>query len=641
MRIGLTGLKFGGAAILLASASMILAQAVRPDASAGPVTVDIDKWPMNALVFTSFRGDGDGLHLAVSKDEGLTWIDQNRVFLKPAVGSKLMRDPHISRGPDGIFRMVWTTGWKDKGIGYSSSTDLVNWSAQRYLPLLEDVPGANNAWAPEILRDDASGDYLIIWSSDIAGRFPATRSKERMNHRAYYVTTRDFTTFSKPQVLFDPGFPNIDTTVVKSGDRYIAVFKESDRQATSQWGAIRWAVADKATGPYRLMPDAILSGQPAEGPALAVVGDKVRLYVDFYRDGRYGAFETSDWTRWTDISAKVRVVPGQRHGTVLSAPPHIAANLPTIPARKQPAEPVGAPPAILGGFTADPSIRVFGDTYYLYPTSDKPFWRTTDFSVWSSKNLVDWKKERMILDVAHDLKWAKIQAWAPDVIERDGTYYMYFCAEGQIGVATARSPLGPFVDALGKPLVGKGMGVESNTIDPYPFIDDDGQAYLYFGNGRLLNVVRLKPDMVTLDGPVQGIEARDHREGPVVFKRDGRYYFMWSIDDARSPDYRVGWGTATSPTGPITSPTRDFIVLQRNGAAVGTAHHSVVNVPGTDRWYAAYHRHALPEGGGYQRQTMLARMTFAPDGSIRPMDPMVAPFAPGDAGEPVRRTESR
>jgi hypothetical protein len=372
-------------------------------------------------------------------------------------------------------------------------------------------------------------------------------------------------------VLFDPGFPNIDTTVVKSGDRYIAVFKESDRQATSQWGAIRWAVADKATGPYRLMPDAILSGQPAEGPALAVVGDKVRLYVDFYRDGRYGAFETSDWTRWTDISAKVRVVSGQRHGTVLSAPPHIAANLPTIPARKQPAEPVGAPAAILGGFTADPSIRVFGDTYYLYPTSDKPFWRTTDFSVWSSKNLVDWKKERMILNVAHDLKWAKIQAWAPDVIERDGTYYMYFCAEGQIGVATARSPLGPFVDALGKPLVGKGMGVESNTIDPYPFIDDDGQAYLYFGNGRLLNVVRLKPDMVTLDGPVQGIEARDHREGPVVFKRDGRYYFMWSIDDARSPDYRVGWGTATSPTGPITSPTRDFIVLQRRRRGDGAS----------------------------------------------------------------------
>ncbi|WP_083672189.1 family 43 glycosylhydrolase [Sphingomonas montana] len=296
-----------------------------------------------------------------------------------------------------------------------------------------------------------------------------------------------------------------------------------------------------------------------------------------------------------------------------------------------------APPAVLEGYTADPAIRIFGDTYYLYLTSDKPNWLTTDFSVWSSKNLVEWKKERMVLDVAHDLKWAKIQAWAPDVIERGGSYYMYFCAEGNIGVATAKSPLGPFVDALGKPLLAKGMGVQTNTIDPYPFIDSDGQAYLYFGNGKLLNVVKLKRDMITLDGPVRGIEARDHREGPVVFKRDGKYYFMWSIDDARSPDYRVGWGTAASPMGPITSPDTDFIVLKKHGVAVGTGHHSVVNVPGTDRWYAAYHRHALPVGGGYQRQTVIARMEFMASSAIRPMDPLVAPFTTGDIGEQVRR----
>ena len=112
-----------------------------------------------------------------------------------------------------------------------------------------------------------------------------------------------------------------------------------------------------------------------------------------------------------------------------------------------------APKPILDGFTADPAIRVFGDTYYVYPTSDKPNWMTTDFSVWSSKNLIDWKKERMILDVTKELKWANIKAWAPDAIERYGTYFFYFCADGKIGVATAKSPAGPFVDALGKPLL--------------------------------------------------------------------------------------------------------------------------------------------------------------------------------------------
>lgn len=294
------------------------------------------------------------------------------------------------------------------------------------------------------------------------------------------------------------------------------------------------------------------------------------------------------------------------------------------------------PEPILDGFTADPSIRVFGDTYYVYPTSDKPNWLTTDFSVWSSRNLVDWKKEGMILDVAHGLSWANIKAWAPDAIERNGTYYFYFCADGKIGVATAPKPTGPFRDALGKPLLTRSGKISTNTIDPYPFIDDDGQAYLYFGNGNNhANVFKLRPDMITLDGEVQEIPMKEFREGIVVFKRKGVYYFMWSIDDARSPNYRVGWGTSDSPLGPVRTPEKNFIVLQKHGAAVATAHHSVVNVPGTDRWYVAYHRHAIPDGSGYKRQTNLVRMEFDADGAILPMDPLTQPFKPGDVGEPI------
>lgn len=294
-----------------------------------------------------------------------------------------------------------------------------------------------------------------------------------------------------------------------------------------------------------------------------------------------------------------------------------------------------APAPALEGFTADPSIRVFGDTYYLYPTSDKPNWMTTDFSVWSSRDLLTWKKEAMVLDVARDLRWANIKAWAPDAIERDGAFYFYFSADGKIGVAKGASPTGPFVDALGAPLLARDSRMTTNTIDPYPFIDDDGQAYLYWGNGKEANAVRLKADMVTPDGDVHHIPMRDFREGVVVFKRQGRYYFMWSIDDARSPDYRVGWGTADSPLGPVRAAQENFIVLKKNGPAVGTAHHSVVNVPGTDRWYVAYHRHAIPDGNGYQRQTVLAKMTFDARGNILPMDPMRPAFQPGDIGEPI------
>jgi beta-xylosidase len=313
----------------------------------------------------------------------------------------------------------------------------------------------------------------------------------------------------------------------------------------------------------------------------------------------------------------------------------------TAAAREEPRTPdqdliASVPAPILDGFTADPAIRVFGDTYYVYPTSDKPNWQTTDFSVWSSKNLIDWKKERMILDVTKDLAWAKLRAWAPDCIERDGKYYFYFCADTKIGVGVADSPTGPFKDALGKPLIQKGGKVTvGQTIDPAVFIDDDGQVYLYYGNGRHAQVFKLKPDMIALDGDPVDIQLNEFREGIVVFKRSGKYYFMWSIDDARSPNYRVGWGTSDSPLGPVTSPKEGFIVLRQNGNAVGTAHHSVVNVPGTDRWYVAYHRHAVPGGSGYKRQVCLARMEFNPDGTIKPMDPLKPAFAPGSAGEPI------
>ncbi|RYG42613.1 hypothetical protein EON79_18525, partial [bacterium] len=128
-----------------------------------------------------------------------------------------------------------------------------------------------------------------------------------------------------------------------------------------------------------------------------------------------GYVMTSSWSeRMTDL----------RYGTALEA---------MAKAQNKGVEDVPKP--VLDGFTADPAIRRFGDRYYLYPTSDKPNWQTTDFSVWSSDDLREWKKERMVLDVTKEVKWANIEAWAPDCIERNGKYYFYFCARGQVGVA--------------------------------------------------------------------------------------------------------------------------------------------------------------------------------------------------------------
>ena len=295
-----------------------------------------------------------------------------------------------------------------------------------------------------------------------------------------------------------------------------------------------------------------------------------------------------------------------------------------------------APRPILDGFRADPSIRVFGDKYYVYPTSDKPNWNTTDFSAWSSPDLVNWTDEGMILDVTKDLSWADLRAWAPDAIERDGKYYFYFCADAKIGVGVADSPTGPFVDAIDRPLIEKSERFQvGQAIDPAVFVDDDGTYYLYYGNGNC-QVAKLNEDMISVQDPVD-LPLQDFREGIWVFKRDGKYYFMWSIDDARSPDYRVGWGVSDSPFGPVETPDNaEFIVLRQNGPAQGTAHHSVVNVPGTDRWYACYHRHAIPDGSGFKREVCLTPMLFDDAGNILPMDPMVPAFPDGSKGEPLQ-----
>lgn len=532
-----------------------------------------------------------------------------------------MRDPHILQDPDGLYRMVWTSGWKDTGIGYATSRDLVHWSEQKYLPLMAKVPGTQTCWAPELYHLADTGDYLLVWSSAVPHPGEA-----KPRHRAYYALTKDFETFSEPKVLFDPGFNNIDSTLIFSDGKYHLVLKETDDQPKGVWGAIHVAVADHPLGPYSLLPEAVVAKEKAEGPAPVAVGDRTLVYFDYYSNHRYGVRETRDWKTWTDVTKAASVVDGQRHGSIFAAPAALVDSL-----RRGSA--AIAPAPALPGFTADPAIRVFGDTYYIYPTSDRPYWNTTEFAVWSSKNLVDWKKEGVFLDLTKDIAWSDNKAWAPDCIERDGKYYFYFCADHNIGVAVGDSPVGPFRDALGHPLV-EDAKIKTFSIDPHAFIDDDGQAYLYFGNG-IPTVYKLNRDMVSFDGPPTEITLKEFREGVVVFKRRGKYYFMWSIDDARSPDYRVGWGVADSPYGPVVSPEKNFIVLRKNGPVKGTAHHSVVNVPGTDRWYVAYHRHAVPGGGGYKRETCLVRMEFNEDGTILPMDPLTPAFLPGDVGEPL------
>jgi beta-xylosidase len=291
------------------------------------------------------------------------------------------------------------------------------------------------------------------------------------------------------------------------------------------------------------------------------------------------------------------------------------------------------PAPIIPGLNADPSLRRFGNTYYLYPTTDLPKWSSSSFSVWTSPDLKTWSPAGVALDLPASLSWARTQAWTPDCVERDGNYYFYFCAETKIGVAKASRPEGPFRDALGGPLLQQGGAVRAKTIAPHVFIDDDGQAYLYYGsNQNFAQVVRLGADMISVQGAPEDIAISDFLEGLIVFKRRGVYYFMWTSQPRGQPT-RICYGTSDSPLGPIRRSAGADVVLRSDAPLVGAGYHSVLNIPGTDRWYAAYHRHAIPGGGLDRREICLARLEFASDGSILPIDPLAPVFGPDSVGE--------
>lgn len=272
-------------------------------------------------LFSYFKGNGeDGLHLAYSYD-GYTWqsLYGDSSFLKPAAGKdKLMRDPCIVRGADGVFHMVWTVSWNEKGIGYASSKDLVHWSEQQYIPVMEQEAEARNCWAPEIFYDTRKKEYMIYWATTIPGRFAAgdTSGDDKYNHRMYYTTTRDFKTFSPTRLLYDKGFNVIDATIQQHGKEYVMFLKDETRRPPQK--NLRMATSKKLTEGYTA-PSAPITGQYwAEGPTVLKIGNHWIVYFDKYTEHKYGAVGSTDLQHWTDISDKVSFPKGMRHGTAFT-----------------------------------------------------------------------------------------------------------------------------------------------------------------------------------------------------------------------------------------------------------------------------------------------------------------------------------
>ena len=283
---------------------------------------------------------------------------------------------------------------------------------------------------------------------------------------------------------------------------------------------------------------------------------------------------------------------------------------------------------VFEGWYADPEGVVFGDEYWIYPTYSAPYNEQLFADAFSSPDLVHWTKHKSVLAI-ENISWLNRCLWAPSVVHANGKYYFFFGGNdiqnndmvGGIGVAIADNPAGPFVDALGHPLIGEIVN-GAQPIDQFVFRDDDGQYYMFYGGWRHCNVVRLSPDLLSViphaDGEIyKEVTPENYVEGPFMLKRNGKYYFMWSEGGWGGPGYCVAYAIADSVYGPFRRIGK--ILQQDENVATGAGHHSVIKGKGDDEYYIVYHRRPLGKTGANERVTCIDRLHFNADGTIKPV----------------------
>ncbi len=291
-------------------------------------------------------------------------------------------------------------------------------------------------------------------------------------------------------------------------------------------------------------------------------------------------------------------------------------------AQKSPGNPV------LNGWYADPEAAIFNNRYWIFPTYSDLYNKQVFFDAFSSPDLVSWTKHEHILDTAA-IKWAKRAMWAPAIVEKDGKYFLFFGANdiqnnnenGGIGVAVADKPDGPYRDHLGKPLIDKFYN-GAQPIDQFVFKDRDGQYYIIYGGWQHCNIARLKNDFTAVipfdDGNLfKEITPKGYVEGPFMFIRNNKYYFMWSEGGWTGPDYSVAYAIADSPFGPFERVGK--VLMQDPAVATGAGHHSIMHNTKEDLWYIVYHRRPLGETAANHRVTCIEPLFFDEKGFIRPV----------------------
>ncbi|WP_294293938.1 family 43 glycosylhydrolase [uncultured Chryseobacterium sp.] len=607
---------------------------------------------LNAYLFVYFTGnkvEEEAVRFAVSRD-GYHYYALNDN--QPVIDSKKIsttggvRDPHILRSEDGkTYYMVATDmtsnkGWdSNRGIVLLQSKDLITWTS-RSINIQKAYSGNEDlkrVWAPQTIYDREAGKYMVYFSM---------KNGNGPDIIYYAYANKDFSGFeNKPQQLFFPknGKSCIDGDIILKDGIYHLFYKTE-----GDGNGIKEATATKLTsGKWTEEEDYKQQTKEAvEGAGVFKLNhsDEYILMYDVYMKGKYQFTKSTDLEHFSVIDQDISMDFHPRHGTVM---PITNTELKRLFSKwKKPADfPVVNNNPALEGFYADPEILYSrkNKKYYLYPTSDGfTSWSGTYFKTFSSDDLTDWKDEGIILDLKKDVPWGPRNAWAPTIAEKKihgkYKYFFYFTAAQKIGVAVSDEPNGPFKDS-GKPLIHfKPEGVSGGQeIDPDVFTDrKSGKTYLYWGNGYLAVAELNKDGLSVKKNTVKAITPdATFREGTEVFYRKGKYYFLWSEDDTRSPNYRVRYGISNSPAGPVTIPPNNIVISKVPEKGIyATGHNSVIQVPRTDEWYIVYHRFNVPDGitmgdaAGYNREVCIDRLRFDDRGFIIPVIPTLQGIQP-------------
>ena len=609
---------------------------------------------MVCYLFTYFTGNApneEQVCYALS-DDGYNFTPLNNgepVILSDSIAlTGCTRDPHILRGKDGkTFYMVLTDmrsslGWSsNRGMVLLKSTDLINWQHSTvHFPTKYYKQWGNviRVWAPETIYDEQAGKYMVFYS--------LRTSDNRSFDRIYYsYANDDFTDLEgEPTFLFDSGNATIDGDIVfnEADGLYHLFYKTESGRGIFQATAKQLTAAPGQTpgSQWTPLPDHVdQTNEPVEGVGVCrtIDGKSWIVMYDCYANGHYQFCKSTDLKTFEVVQnteTKGKFTP--RHGTII--PITQAEKDRLLAAYGNHINP------ILPKFHADPEVMYSNKTkkYYIYSTTDGfPGWGGWYYSCFSSDDLVNWKDEGVALDVKSDqVAWAKGNAWAPAIEEKkingEYKYFLYFSADAgnrkEIGVAVSDNPTGPFVDS-GTPIVSESPVGRGQQIDVDVFTDPKTKkSYLYWGNGYMAGA-ELNDDMKSIKKETikvltpEGGTLKDYafREGAYVIYRKGVYYFLWSVDDTGSPNYHVAYGTSKSPLGPIEV-AADPIVIQQDPTheIYGTAHNSVLQIPGKDKWYIVYHRinkNYLHNAPGIHREVCIDELTFDKTGKINRITP--------------------